>query len=171
LEKEGTISFAKAYKYFVEMHKICEKFKNKVGVEETGDVLAEFQFTNMDDDQLELLLGTFMEYSKLVFKKLYFFRNRIGDRGASAVANFIKNTTYHIQEVHLSHNCISWNGAKGTRLYWRFYRNTVDYTTKLFWRLCCNIVAVDDHVISYCIANDERNIGRDLRERSLSFQR
>jgi len=45
-------------------------------------------------------------------RKLWLYKNRIGDIGARAVAQLFMKSNGTLEEVHLSHNCITFAGAK-----------------------------------------------------------
>jgi len=73
----------------------------------------ELQENNIDDEGIEILVNFLVKnQDAVVLKKLKLWNNKIGDKGAFALANLIEKSPYAITEVHLSHNRITVEGAK-----------------------------------------------------------
>eukprot|EP00494_Astrolonche_serrata_P027403 UN27666 len=74
-------------------------------------VHACFQMNNMESDSIKVFCEI-LKHKKLQIDSLKLFKNMVDDKACEHIADLLENTAYPTTEVHLSHNCITIEGAK-----------------------------------------------------------
>ncbi|KAL6054338.1 VPS37 C-terminal domain-containing protein [Balamuthia mandrillaris] len=74
-----------------------------------------FQENRLEDNAVKLLCEYFLSQHKegvATVRRFYFYRNRIRDDGAKAIAAYVRQVAGELSELHLSHNRITFEGIR-----------------------------------------------------------